>query len=131
MARESTASTSEVSYQQVRPARVFFASPNRKTQTILSVERWLLIRENAYVRAQRRGFVGGDPYTDWLNAEKEIDAKGVASDGEEYSTTDLAEAIEQVKHVFSRYGLDDLGVDALLEKHRDGMEKLASRPNLA
>ncbi|MEO1766843.1 DUF2934 domain-containing protein [Thiobacter aerophilum] len=36
-------------------------------------ERYRLIAEAAYFRAQRRGFVGGDPVQDWLEAEAEID----------------------------------------------------------
>jgi len=32
-----------------------------------------LIAECAYLRAERRGFVGGSPEQDWLDAEMEID----------------------------------------------------------
>ena len=32
-----------------------------------------LIEHCAYLRAERRGFVGGDPVEDWLEAEMEID----------------------------------------------------------
>jgi ABC-type transporter Mla subunit MlaD len=34
-----------------------------------------MIAEAAYVRAERRGFVGGDPLADWLDAEAEVDAR--------------------------------------------------------
>src|SRR5512147_3006597 len=37
--------------------------------------RQAMIREAAYLRAERRGFVGGDPVTDWLEAEAEIDRR--------------------------------------------------------
>jgi predicted nucleic acid-binding Zn-ribbon protein len=33
------------------------------------------IAEAAYFRAERRGFVGGDPIADWIEAEHEIDAE--------------------------------------------------------
>jgi hypothetical protein len=33
-----------------------------------------MIAEAAYFRAEKRGFQGGDPVTDWLAAEAEIDA---------------------------------------------------------
>ncbi len=36
-------------------------------------ERNLRIAEGAYFRAAQRGFVGGDPMQDWLDAEQEID----------------------------------------------------------
>lgn len=35
-------------------------------------ERFRMIAEAAYYRAERRGFVGGDPTADWLAAEAEI-----------------------------------------------------------
>ena len=36
-------------------------------------QRQRMIEEAAYYRAQRRGFVGGDPVADWLEAEAEVD----------------------------------------------------------
>jgi hypothetical protein len=33
-----------------------------------------LIEEGAYLKAERRGFQGGNPVNDWLEAEAEIDA---------------------------------------------------------
>jgi Protein of unknown function (DUF2934) len=36
-------------------------------------ERRKMIAEAAFIRAERRGFVGGDPNDDWLAAEREID----------------------------------------------------------
>lgn len=37
-------------------------------------QRRRMIADAAYFRAERRGFVGGDPVADWLEAEAEIDA---------------------------------------------------------
>lgn len=36
-------------------------------------QRHHMIEEAAYYRAERRGFTGGDPMSDWLEAEAEID----------------------------------------------------------
>ena len=36
-------------------------------------QRYQMITEEAYFRAEKRGFVGGDPALDWLEAEAEID----------------------------------------------------------
>jgi rubrerythrin len=36
-------------------------------------ERQRMIAEAAYFRAEKRGFVGGDPVEDWIAAEKEVD----------------------------------------------------------
>lgn len=33
-----------------------------------------MIREAAYFRAEKRGFEGGDPISDWLLSEQEIDS---------------------------------------------------------
>ena len=39
----------------------------------VSVETWhALGAEAAYLRAERRGFVGGSPEQDWLEAEQEV-----------------------------------------------------------
>lgn len=37
-------------------------------------QRHQLIATAAYLRAEKRGFMGGDPIEDWLQAESEIDA---------------------------------------------------------
>lgn len=42
---------------------------------ISASEREKMIAERAYLRALERRFECGDPDSDWLNAEKEIDAK--------------------------------------------------------
>jgi len=41
--------------------------------TVTTEERRRMIAEAAYLRAERRGFSGGDPTDDWLSAEAEID----------------------------------------------------------
>jgi len=38
-------------------------------------ERQQRIEEAAYLRAERRGFVGGDPVADWMDAEQQVDAE--------------------------------------------------------
>ena len=36
-------------------------------------QRRSMIAEQAYLRAERRGFESGDPIADWLESEKEVD----------------------------------------------------------
>jgi hypothetical protein len=36
-----------------------------------------MIADAAYFRAEQRGFQGGDPLRDWLQAEAEVDARAV------------------------------------------------------
>ena len=48
---------------------------NTATATSLGTEeRQRLIAEAAYLRAEQRNFIGGDPVTDWLEAEADVDA---------------------------------------------------------
>lgn len=46
-----------------------------KPAPVTREERHSLIAEAAYLRAEQRGFSGGDPVEDWLLAEQEIDAR--------------------------------------------------------
>ncbi|HKJ22760.1 MAG TPA: DUF2934 domain-containing protein [Gammaproteobacteria bacterium] len=48
--------------------------PEQAAAPITSDERTGLIARAAYLRAEQRGFVGGDPVEDWLAAEREVDA---------------------------------------------------------
>ena len=45
------------------------------TSKISEDQRRQMIAEAAYFRAERRGFSGGDPATDWIEAEAEVDAR--------------------------------------------------------
>ena len=51
---------------------------DRKTATVKPTvsadQRNAMIAERAYLRAEQRGFQGGDPVEDWLEGEKEVDA---------------------------------------------------------
>ena len=45
------------------------------TSKVSGDERRQMIAEAAYFRAERRAFSGGDPATDWIEAEAEVDAR--------------------------------------------------------
>jgi hypothetical protein len=51
------------------------AKTERPRGRISAEERHRLIAEAAYERAQRRGFIGGDPVADWLEAEQDVLAR--------------------------------------------------------
>jgi hypothetical protein len=63
-----------------KPAAAKKTSAKRASTTkaqvvaVSAAERHGLIAETAYLKAERRGFRGGDPVQDWLEAEKEVDA---------------------------------------------------------
>jgi Protein of unknown function (DUF2934) len=44
------------------------------TRSVSAEQRNSMIAESAYLRAEARGFQGGDPVQDWLDGEKEVDA---------------------------------------------------------
>lgn len=41
--------------------------------SITPEQRYCMIADIAYFRAEKRGFVDGDPVQDWVEAEREID----------------------------------------------------------
>jgi hypothetical protein len=43
--------------------------------TVSAEERQRMIAEAAYLRAELRNFVGGDPVSDWLEAEADVNAR--------------------------------------------------------
>jgi len=48
-------------------------TPAMTMENISASEREQLIAEAAYYRAERRGFQGGDPVQDWIEAEAEVE----------------------------------------------------------
>lgn len=48
-------------------------SAKKKGSDLTPEQRYRMICDAAYYRAERRGFVGGDPALDWVEAEAEID----------------------------------------------------------
>ncbi len=50
------------------------AAPNRvPTTRVTPEERWQMIAQAAYFRAQKRGFAPGGEIQDWLDAETEVE----------------------------------------------------------
>lgn len=43
------------------------------SQPVSPEERWRMVAEAAYLRAEKRNFTGGNPTDDWLAAEAEVD----------------------------------------------------------
>ncbi len=116
---------SKASSSKKAPAKASSTTSSEK-RTISPTKRWLLITENSHARAQKRGFVGGDPFEDLLEAEQEIDAEYNTDFQGVFTLTDSAELTEQFKSVFASYGFDRRGLNSLLDMHRDGLVKLAA-----
>lgn len=47
----------------------------KNRETITEAQRQQMINEAAYYRAEQRGFSGGNPEQDWLDAEAEVNSK--------------------------------------------------------
>jgi hypothetical protein len=92
---------------------------------ISATERWRLISKKAYSRAQRRGFVGGDPFEDVAEAIKEIDDEYVTDIGALLSLSDRAELLKQFRNLFAGFGLDKRSLDELLAMNLEALERLA------
>ena len=50
----------------------YYTGPRNRAAT--AEQRFSLIQIAAYLRAEERGFWGGDPTQDWLEAERAVDA---------------------------------------------------------
>lgn len=110
------------------------------TQGMNPDERRRMIAEAAWNRAVARGFENGDPVSDWLEAEREVDAR--LNDGDEHwlgaLEGRLATVRAELKGLKKRAGprakaakeewkknVEKLG--ALLEKFEERMEGLSER----
>ncbi len=67
---KATSPAAQTRTQKKAPA----AKSGRPRNGIPPEERHRLIAKSAYLKAERRGFQGGDPHQDWIAAEAEIDA---------------------------------------------------------
>lgn len=95
-------------------------------QPITPAERWTLIRENVYARAQKREFVGGNALQDLVAAEQEIDAAHETDLNCVFSLTGANEITEQLESLFAGYGFGQEDIEHLLDGHQEALERLAA-----
>jgi len=119
----TTKSEGQNSAKQTRKGII--GSSGKERQMISPAERWLLVTEKAYHRAQRRGFVGGDPFDDWADAEQEVDAMYDTDARRVFQQAEAEQLADQMKRAFGGFGLGHLSLDVILEKHREGLERVA------
>ncbi len=55
-----------------RPGKEAGVEPQRTVKALSSEERWRLIAQAAYYRAEKRGFAPGGELQDWVEAEAEV-----------------------------------------------------------
>jgi DNA anti-recombination protein RmuC len=102
-------------------------------QRVSAGQRQQMIAEEAYFRAQRRGFDGGDTVVDWLEAEAEVDAR-LRETGNDRSVGGLDERLAAVTRKLEAMKKKVAGIEAdvrsewqqdieKLTKLRDAFEK--------
>lgn len=78
---KKSAAKKKTAAAKAKPRKNASASVSKSApRRITPEERWRLIAENAYLRAEARGFLGGKEVEDWLAAEAEIDGR-LSSEG--------------------------------------------------
>jgi phasin family protein len=107
------------------------AKESLEKETISPLERWKMIAEAAYYRAQKRGFIGGNPMDDWADSEKEIDGKYTVDYGKVMMVSNPSEMMEQIGKVFGGI-LTQPGsnLDDILESQRKNIEALTETNKL-
>lgn len=92
-------------------------------QAVSPLDRWRMIGEAAYYRAQKRGFLEGNPFQDWLEAEKEIDTRYTVDFSKMLTVLDPSQLMDQLQKAF---GGQFPGVDLfpLLDSQRKNVEAL-------
>lgn len=94
-------------------------------QSISPLQRYRMIAEMAYYRALERGFVGGNPVEDWLEAEKAIDEKYALDLSNLLVTPHIAGVFELLNRLLGAYGVTPIDVKTLMEKECRNVEALA------
>nr|VFJ55387.1 MAG: phasin family protein [Candidatus Kentron sp. DK] len=97
--------------------------PEKKT--ISPMDRWKMVAEAAYYRAQKRGFIGGNPMDDWTKAEREIDAKYAVDYRKIMVALDSSEVMEQLIGILGEIlRQPNLDLGGILEDQRKNIEAL-------
>lgn len=104
----------------------------RSVQEQVSPElRHKMISERAYYQAQQRGFQGGDPLRDWLEAEKEVtewlQSRPRAATAKEQTESGLENELKQLDKKISAWSrkirkadaMQQEEIEAHLETHRN------------
>lgn len=93
-------------------------------QPVTPLERWRMIGEAAYYRAEKRGFFGGNPMEDWAAAEQEIDEKYTVDMSKVMTVFDPSEMIEELTKAFGSVEVPGVDLGTVLETQRKNVEAL-------
>jgi len=117
--RSSTTKSASAAKASEKPAAKTAAK-----QPVTPLERWRMIAEAAYYRAEKRGFFGGNPMEDWEAAEQEIDAKYAVDMSKVMTVFDPSEMLDELGKAFGSVELPGVNLSAVLETQRKNVEAL-------
>nr|VFK26249.1 MAG: Phasin protein [Candidatus Kentron sp. MB]VFK30793.1 MAG: Phasin protein [Candidatus Kentron sp. MB]VFK75234.1 MAG: Phasin protein [Candidatus Kentron sp. MB] len=118
---ETTSKKKSVDEMQVQKAEETLVK-----KAVSPLERWTMVAEAAYYRAQKRGFVGGNPMEDWMEAEKEIDAEYTIDYSKIMTLLNPLEMMDQLGKIFGGGARTELRLDEILENQRKNIEALTN-----
>jgi hypothetical protein len=85
-----------------------------------------MITENAYFRAEKRGFIGGNPYEDWLEAERDIDAHYPMDFFNVFSIPKPSEVVEHLRMALGTLRFEAVDTGEVVEFHRRNIEAITA-----
>ncbi|MFZ0258010.1 MAG: phasin family protein [Gammaproteobacteria bacterium] len=96
-----------------------------KKKRVTPEQRWRMIKEAAYYRAEKRGFLGDHLADDWVAAEAEIDEHYEVDLAQTMRESDVGKLIEQLVKAFSGRHVGGIDVGEILKAQRGNLEALA------
>lgn len=88
-------------------------------------QRWRMIEEAAYYRAEKRGFLGDQLAADWTAAEAEIDEQYEIDLAQTMRESDASKLLKQLRKAFSGPRFGGVNFGELLRLHSKNLEALA------
>lgn len=95
-----------------------------KKKRVTPEQRWRMIEEAAYYRAEKRGFVGEQLADDWTAAEAEIDHHYEVDLSQTMQESDPGRLVEQLAKAFSGPRFGGIDVGEVLKAQRKNIEAL-------
>jgi phasin family protein len=125
-APKKTASKASAKKPAAKKAVAPATKPAGDKTAVSPLERWRMIAEAAYYRAEKRGFVGGNPMEDWAEAEKEINARYSADYSKLFALPDAGAIVDQLKKLFTPHAFGGIDLSSVIDSQRKNVEAVAT-----
>lgn len=100
-------------------------TPANKKEPISPFERIRMITEAAYYRAEKRGFLAGNPAQDWTEAEREIDSRYTVYFDRSLFGLGVSEGLEAFYKSLESHSLSAVDLNGFLEAQRKNVQALS------